>query len=238
MTRAAAIDQVLVGQPVPFGPNGEPSGIDKRPVVGPVAVTVTGLGGDGQGDRRHHGGAEKAVHHYPRDHYAVWAQEWPALAPRLTAPGAFGENLSTRGLTEAEVCIGDVFRLGSAVVQTSQARQPCWRLNVRFASRRMARAVQESGRTGWYYRVLEKGEVAPGDRLELLERPQPQWPLARLLDVLYRDRMNREALAAMAVLPELADSWRSLAARRLARGAVEDWRGRLAGPGGAAGDDR
>jgi len=235
MNRAVTVDHVLVGQPVPFGPNGEPSAIDKRPVPGPVPVTATGLGGDGQGDRRHHGGAEKAVHQYPRDHYAAWAAKDPTLAPRLQAPGAFGENVSAQGLTEDGVCIGDVFRLGSAVVQVSQARQPCWRLNVRFATRRMARAVQATGRTGWYYRVLEPGELSPGDALALLERPRPEWPLSRLLDVLYRDRLNREALAAMAALPELAESWRSLAARRLERGEVEDWQRRLTTPQGDAG---
>jgi len=224
------VDTVLIARPRAFGPNGEPSGIDKRPAQGPVRVTRTGLAGDGQGDRRHHGGAEKAVHHYPFEHYAAWRAETPAPAPRLATPGAFGENLSTRGLTEREVCIGDVWRLGSAVVQVSQGRQPCWRLNVRFDDTGMARRVQASGRTGWYYRVLAAGAVAAGDALVLLERPQPAWPLARVLEVLYRDTLNREALAVIAAMPELATSWRELAERRLARGRVEDWSRRLTTP--------
>ncbi len=226
----AVVESVLVAQPVPFGPNGEPSGIDKQPVDGPVAVRETGLAGDGQGDTRRHGGPEKAVHHYPRDHYAAWAAEHPAFAARLAAPGAFGENLSTHGLTEATVCVGDVFRLGDARLQVAQGRQPCWRLNVRFGWAGMAKAVQQSGRTGWYYRVLTPGTFAAGDRLVLADRPNPDWPLARILDVLYRDTMNREALAGIAALSDLAESWRALARRRLDRGAVEDWEPRLSTP--------
>lgn len=230
MTRAVAIDHVLVGQPRAFGPNGEPSGIDKRPLDQPVRIEATGLVGDGQGDTKRHGGREKAVHHYPRDHYAAWRRDHPQLGARLEAPGAFGENLSTRGLTEDAVCIGDIFRLGRALVQVAQGRQPCWRLNVRFGDPRMALYVQQTGRTGWYYRVLEPGEVAPGETLVLVERPQPAWPLSRLLYVLYRDSLNRQALEGIAAIPDLAESWRRLASRRLERGDVEDWNARLRTP--------
>jgi MOSC domain-containing protein YiiM len=224
------VDHVLTGRSVPFGPNGESSGIDKQCADGPVRLMPDGLAGDAQGDTRHHGGPEKAVHHYPRDHYPVWRAEYPQLVPRLSAPGAFGENISTEGASEADVCVGDVLRLGTALVQVSQGRQPCWRLNVRFEASKMARWVQQSGRTGWYYRVLEPGEVAAGDFLRLSERPCPEWPLSRIVDVLYRDTLNREALAAMSALPELAESWRTLAARRLERHAVEDWSHRVSTP--------
>jgi MOSC domain-containing protein YiiM len=230
MTTAVTVDALLVGRPVAFGPNGEPSGIHKTPCDGPVQLTHTGLAGDGQGDTKRHGGPEKALHHYPADHYAAWRAELPDLRPQLAQAGAFGENLSTTGLDERGVCIGDQFDLGTARVQIAQGRQPCWRLNVRFGRRDMARRVQMTGRTGWYYRVLTAGVVAPGDRLILVQRPNPAWPLARLLDVLYRDTLNVEALAAIAELPDLADSWRELARRRLARQEVEDWAPRLTTP--------
>jgi MOSC domain-containing protein YiiM len=129
------------------------------------------------------------------------------------------------------VCIGDVFDLGTARVQVAQGRQPCWRLNVRFGKKDMARRVQATGRTGWYYRVLTPGIVSPGDRLLLVHRPNPSWPLTRLLDILYRDTFNAEALAAVKELPELAESWRGLARSRLARQDVEDWTRRLTTPG-------
>jgi MOSC domain-containing protein YiiM len=229
MTVDLTVDAVLVGRPVAFGPNGEPSGIHKTPCAGPVFVAETGLAGDGQGDTKRHGGPEKALHHYPMEHYAAWRQEMPELASLVPQPGGFGENLATTGLDEAGVCIGDVFDLGTARVQVAQGRQPCWRLNVRFGRKDMARRVQATARTGWYYRVLVQGEVAPGDRFLLVHRPNPAWPLARLLDILYRDTLNAQALAAMAELPDLAKSWRALARRRLASRAVEDWSARLGG---------
>ncbi|SDC99446.1 MOSC domain-containing protein YiiM [Cupriavidus sp. YR651] len=228
-----AIDAVLAGKVRPYGPKGLPSGIDKTEVHDAVRVTTIGLAIDEQGDPKHHGGPEKALHHYARDHYAHWQTELSAYADAaidvLARPGAFGENLSTRGLTEADVCVGDRFRLGTALVEVSQARQPCWKLNHRFGYAGMSRAVQNSQRTGWYYRVLEEGEVRRGDRLILLARPCPQWSLQRLLRVLYVDRLDYAALAEMAELPVLAESWRKLARQRVARREVEDMEKRLSG---------
>jgi MOSC domain-containing protein YiiM len=214
---------------LPLGPRAAPSGIDKSATPAPWRVTRTGLDGDRQGDLVNHGGAEKALHHYPRDHYARWIEEEPALAAALAAAPAFGENISTFGLVEDDVCIGDIFALGAARVQVSQGRQPCWKLNARFARSDMARRVQESGRSGWYYRVLREGLVQPGDRLERIERPLPDWPLSRLNALLYRRTLDFDALERMTQLPELAASWRDLAARRLARREVEDWSSRLEG---------
>ncbi len=97
---------------------------------------------------------------------------------RLPVPSA--KNLSSAGLTEADVCLGDRFALGTAVVEVSQLRQPCWKLSDRFGVRELARRVQETGRTGWYYRVLQPGSVAAGDLLTLQARPYPQWTLSRL----------------------------------------------------------
>ncbi|CAG9182384.1 MOSC domain-containing protein [Cupriavidus pinatubonensis] len=227
------IDTVLIGQVRPFGPRGIPSGIDKRPLTEAVAVTTLGLAGDGQGDPKHHGGPEKALHHYAFDHYPAWRAELADISTQasavLWAPGAFGENLSSSGLTEADVCIGDRFRLGTALVEVSQARQPCWKLNHRFGHAGISRAVQESLRTGWYYRVIEEGELRAGDALTLVSRPYPDWSLARLLRVLYVERLDFTALAEMAELPPLAESWRKLARQRVARHEVEDMEKRLAG---------
>jgi MOSC domain-containing protein YiiM len=227
----ALVRAVLVGGLAPLGR--VVSGIDKRPVEGPVAVRRDGLAGDAHGNTASHGGPEKAVHHYPFDHYASWRQEMPALADRLERAGAFGENLSTEGITEAGVCIGDVFRLGSALVQVGQGRQPCWRLNERFGERTMARRVQDTGRTGWYYRVLEEGEVAAGDALALVDRPALGWTLSRIQHLLYRDTLDLDELARLAEVPQLGPSWRTLVRRRLERRAVEDWSRRLDTPADA-----
>ncbi|MEO3429311.1 MOSC domain-containing protein [Pelagibius sp. CAU 1746] len=225
-----SIVAALVGKLAPLGRRGVASGILKRPVSGAVEVARSGLEGDEQGDRKHHGGPEKAVHHYALDHYPAWRAECPGIAGHLAAPGAFGENISTRGITEADVCIGDVYRLGTATVQVTQARQPCWRLNERFGLPTMARRVQESGRTGWYYRVLDEGRVGPGDGFALVDRCAEDWPLARILQVLYHDTLDRDLLRQLAELSPLAPSWRGLARRRLERHSVEDWSRRLDTP--------
>lgn len=232
---AAVVTHVLAGAAAPYGPGGEPSAIDKRPIAGCVHVGALGVAGDEQADTRHHGGVDKALHHYPAEHYANWRDDLPQVPPDRWRPGGFGENLSTNGLTEAAVCVGDVFRLGEALLQVSQARQPCWKLNLRFGLEDMARRVQASGRTGWYYRVLEPGDIAAGAVLKLIDRPHPQWPLKRLLHQLYADPMNRAALDAMSALEVLASSWRKLATERLAAGRVEDWSRRLDTPAAGTG---
>ncbi|KQK28856.1 hypothetical protein ARD30_05885 [Bosea thiooxidans] len=220
---------LLIGPARPLGPRGVPSGIAKSRVSGAVALSETGFQGDVQGDPVRHGGPEKAVHHYPFEHYACWAREL-GPHPLLAAPGAFGENIATIGLTEEDVAIGDVFELGTAIVEVSQGRQPCWKLNERFGRASMARDVQSTGRTGWYYRVLRVGAVAPDDRLRLVERTSPGWTIARIRHAFYVDTLNREELAGIAALERLAAGWRAHAARRLEKRRVEDWTARLDTP--------
>jgi MOSC domain-containing protein YiiM len=223
------IEEVRIGEVKPLGPQGVPSAIDKMPVGGPVALSETGLKGDRHGDTRHHGGPEKAVHLYPRDHYSAWRRELPDLEERFVA-GAFGENLVVGGITEADVCIGDIFRAGSSLIEITQGRQPCWRLNLRFECSGMARRVQVSGRTGWYFRVIETGRLEAGAKLALSRRPCPEWTLERVHELLYRDTLNRDALARFAALPALSPSWQRLAQRRLERQAVESWSNRVETP--------
>jgi len=223
------IDALLAGAVQPLGATGHLSGIAKLPVQRALRLGVNGFEGDGQADARH-GGPDKAVHHYASEHYPHWIGALGAQ-PVLQQPGAFGENLSTRGMNEENVCIGDVFRLGAAVVEVTQTRQPCWKLNTRFNHATMALDVQRSGKTGWYYRVLETGLVAPGDPMRLLERPHAAWPLARILEALYLRTADAEMLAQLAQLAALPVRWRELFARRLATGTVEDWSERLQGAG-------
>ncbi|MFC3169826.1 MOSC domain-containing protein [Paracoccus fontiphilus] len=219
----------LLTGPVPPLPGTDArSAIAKFPVAGSLALTRDGFEGDAQADRRVHGGPEKAVHHYPFDHYAAWRQDLGAL-PLLDEPGAFGENISVSGPTEDDVAVGDIFRLGSALVQVSQGRQPCWKLNHRFGIPDMARRVQATGRIGWYYRVLEPGKVRQGDDLHRIDRLAPDWTLRRLWRAMYVDRLNRAELEGIAALEVLADGWRRHAVRRLDSGRVEDWRPRLEG---------
>lgn len=219
---------LLTGLAKPLPGSEALSGIAKAPVERPLRLGTNGFEGDEQADRRVHGGPEKAVHHYPFDHYPVWRTELGFL-PVLQRAGGFGENISATGPTEASVAVGDIFRLGTALIQVSQGRQPCWKLNRRFEVLDMARRVQRTGRTGWYYRVLQPGTVEPQDRLDLIDRLAPDWTLHRLWHALYVDRLNRQELTGIAALDVLAEGWRKYAARRLDSGKVEDWNRRLDG---------
>ncbi|GIZ13867.1 MOSC domain-containing protein [Pseudomonas sp. NCCP-436] len=222
------LDTLLTGRAVSFTRPGSRSAIAKQPRDEALALSANGLAGDEQGDLRVHGGVEKAVHHYPQEHYARWIEEL-GEHPLLGQPGAFGENFSTTGWTEADVCLGDCIRVGTALLQVSQGRMPCWKLNDRFGVAKLALRVQQSGRTGWYYRVLEEGVVRAGDRLQLVERRHPDWSLARLAGVLFDSRIDPELLRECLQLP-LVPSWKRYLARRLESGCIEDWSPRLDGP--------
>ena len=201
----------------------EPSAIGKLPVADAVAVDAMGLVGDEQADRTVHGGIDKAIHHYPADHYDWWRGHL-GDAPLLDAPGAFGENISTTGLDETSVFLGDRFRLGTALVEVSQARQPCWKLDHRFGIKGVMAQVVKTRRTGWYYRVLEAGEVCAGDSLELVERPYPDWPLASLFGLLIGgEARDRPAdLRALREVPVLAETWKVRRAKLAEQYGVDD----------------
>ncbi|MFI8736479.1 MOSC domain-containing protein [Ectopseudomonas toyotomiensis] len=221
------LDALLTGRAQPFTRPGSRSGIAKVPRQEALAVTTLGLAGDERGDLRVHGGVEKAIHHYPREHYAAWLAEL-GEHPMLMQPGAFGENFSTTGWTEDDVCLGDLIRAGSALLQVSQGRMPCWKLSDRFGVANLALRVQQSGRTGWYYRVLQEGVVGVGDRLQVVERIHADWPLSRLSAVLFDKRVEPELLRECLALP-LVPSWRRTLERRLEKAEVEDWAPRLQG---------
>lgn len=146
-------------------PGGKRSAIGKRPVDGPVRVGRLGLNGDTQVDKRHHGGPEMAVHLFPLDHHKFWTEHL-AGHPLLADPGAFGGNVAIRGLDETQIRIGERCRLGSAVIEVSQPRMPCATIERRFERKGMVAAIMETGRCGWYFRVVEEGEAQAGDTLE------------------------------------------------------------------------
>ena len=208
---------VLIGKATPFRGADEPSAIAKLPREGPVVVGPLGLAGDEQADRENHGGHDKAMLHYAADHYPFW-REMLGDHPLLERAGAFGENISALGLTETGVCIGDRFRLGTALVEVSHGRKPCWKLAHRFAVPAMVAQVVGTRRAGWYYRVIEPGQVAAGDAMSLLDRPQPEWTVARVFGLLVGGDHKREpeALRTLAALDVLAEAWRKIARERLA----------------------
>lgn len=221
------VTAVLRGRAVPYSRPGSRSAIEKQAVQGAVAVDENGVAGDEQGDTRLHGGPDKAVHHYPLDHYPAWRDALGALPP-LDGPGAFGENISSTGIVESRLCWGDQVRMGSVLLEVAQTRQPCWKLNTRFGVPDMALRVQRTGRTGWYYRVIEPGAVQAGDTITLVTRPHPEWTLARVIEVLYHRPLDVALLNGLAAL-RLPPSWQRLVAHRLEHGALEDWSARTGG---------
>lgn len=224
------ISAVLTGGIGDFAPGGRRSAIHKSPAEGPLAVSAAGVANDEHGDPVNHGGPDRAVHHYSFDNYAFWRSAYPDQAERFTTPGFFGENLTSRGFAEPDVCVGDLYRIGRSLLQVSQARQPCWKLAFRSGIPDFALRVQQEGRTGWFYRVLEAGEIAAGEEMTLLERPHPDWNLKRLLEAMYVRPLDRRELEGMVSLAELTESWREIAAHRLESGRVESWDSRVTLP--------
>ena len=143
------------------------TGIFKEPVRGPVLVTALNLAGDQQADLTVHGGIEKAVYEYPAEHYQYWRRELPDLA---FSWGKFGENLTTERLAEDTLCIGDRLRVGSAVLSVTQPRMPCYKLALRFERDDMIKRFLISGRSGFYFSVIEPGKVSAGSEVEILRR--------------------------------------------------------------------
>lgn len=204
---------LLAGQVLPFG-RGEGSAIAKTPLDGPVEIGVLGIVGDEQADQRHHGGPDKALHHYPFDHYARWADLAPDH-PLLSAPGAFGENLSTLGLDETTACLGDRFRLGRALIEISQAREPCWKQGDRMAWTTLPKIMVREGRSGWYCRVIEAGTAQAGDLLTLVDRPYPAWSVRRVFDLIIGGKHIDDliGLKELSENPVLFSGWRDKARR-------------------------
>lgn len=229
MDRGVVIRQLRIGSLKTLADTDTLTGIYKQEVDS-AYLNTNGLSDDHQGDKRHHGGPGKALHHFASDHYSGLRRALPEPASGHCQPGAFGENLVTEGFTETDVCAGDIFTLGEAIIQVSQPRQPCWRLNQRFGIPDMSQRLQSSLRTGWYYRVLQPGQISQGDTLILDQRPNPAWSLSRLLSLLYDSTLERAALEEMAELEQLSPNLRGLAQKRLETGKVEDWEGRLFGP--------
>jgi MOSC domain-containing protein YiiM len=188
------------------------TGIFKDAVPGPVALRGHHLDGDAQADLRVHGGADKAVYGYPSEHYGFWC-DW--LGVDALPFGAFGENLTTEGLREADVCIGDRFRIGGAVLEVSQPRIPCHKLALRHGRADLPKHFLASGRSGFYFRILAAGMLAAGDAIERV------WADPRALSVAEVQRLARAVedpaqIRRAAEHPALAEVWREDLRKRLA----------------------
>jgi MOSC domain-containing protein YiiM len=208
------IISVNVGLPRLVLRNGEPvsTGIFKEPVNGRVTLRTLNLDGDRQSDLSVHGGPFKAVYLYPSEHYDFWKQE----LPDMDLPwGVFGENLTTTGLLETEVHIGDRFRTGTAELMVTQPRMPCYKLGIRFGRADIIKRFLVSERTGFYFSVLKEGEVGAGDEIELLERNTSGVRVVDVTRLYSSDKENVDLLRRAIATEALPDSWREYFRKRL-----------------------
>lgn len=199
---------VNVSQPKEVSYNGEriKTGIFKEPVSGRAMMRRLNLDGDGQGDLSVHGGIHKAVYVYPMEHYDYWKRE---LGRDDLTYGKFGENLTVEGMLEETVHIGDVFRIGEALVEVSQPRVPCFKLGIKMGNPQIVKPFLASERVGFYVRVLEEGEVGAGDTIKRTKAGDGGMTVKEIVHLRHFDNANTEDAERAANLPALTPSWRN-----------------------------
>ena len=180
--------------------------IFKEPVAGVVAVRELNLAGDQQADLTVHGGSEKAVYAYPAEHYEYWRKQ---LSDVSLSWGAFGENLTTAGLWEDTLCIGDILRVGSAVLQITQPRMPCYKLQLRFNRDDIIRRFLVSGRSGFYFSVIDPGDVDAGSKVEVLDRDPHGVTVTDIVSLYLGHRRDPELLRRAMNVTSLSENWKT-----------------------------
>jgi MOSC domain-containing protein YiiM len=189
------------------------TGIFKQPVPGPIRVGRLNLLGDKQADLSVHGGPYKAVYGYPAEHYVYWRSELGEGLPW----GIFGENLTTEGLHEKDVWIGDRYRVGTAELTVTQPRVPCYKLGIRFGRPEMVKRFLNSRRSGFYFAVAEEGELKVGDSIELVAREANSLTVADINNLYAFEKNDREMVQRAVQLKALPDTWRSYFREQLQR---------------------
>ncbi|KEA53036.1 MULTISPECIES: 6-hydroxyaminopurine reductase [Mangrovibacter] len=208
-------------------PGSRPSAIAKYQREGELLLTPLGLEGDSQAEVGIHGGPDRALCHYPREHYEAWAQSFPEQAG-VFAPPALGENLSTTGLTERNVHIGDIFCWGDTLIQVTQPRSPCFKLNFHFGISDFSRQIQETGRCGWLYRVVSPGKVYTDKPLELVSRVS-DISVYQAAAIAWHMPFDDEQYHLLLSAAGLSASWTNTLQKRRLTGKIEDFSRRLWG---------
>lgn len=207
---------VNVGRPRAVMQDGEAvlTGIFKDPVKGRVTLRTLNLDGDGQADLSVHGGPTKAVYVYPSEHYDYWKRELPGIELPW---GMFGENFTTVGLLESQLNIGDKFHVGSATVTVTEPRMPCYKLGIKFGRPDIVKKFLASERTGFYFRVLEEGEVGADDGIRLIERNNDGLRVSDVTSLYTHEKANLGLLRRAIKVEALPESWKSYFQHRLAK---------------------
>jgi MOSC domain-containing protein YiiM len=202
-----ALISIQVGMPrsVPQGGQGVSTGIFKSPVAGRVRMRSLNLDGDQQADLTVHGGRDKAVYAYPSEHYPFWKKELPGVDLPW---GSLGENFTTEGLLESNVCLGDRLTIGTAEVVVTQPRLPCFKLNLKFGREDMVQRFLASHRSGFYLRVLREGEVGAGDEIQIAHRDENRVSISDTLRLYLRESDSSELRERALRVEYLPPSWR------------------------------
>ena len=219
MTRIGALQSVQVGTPHHYGAAGArdapgrpwETSFFRAPSAAPRWLYTTHLGGNAQADTKNHGKPDQAVLLYAAAHYPRWRAE---LGRPEIGPGGFAENFTVDGLTEETACIGDTYAIGEARIQVTGPRYPCWKIERRWGIAGLTGRVAETGRTGWYCRVVREGLVEPGLPVALVERPYPAWTVALVNGFGHSRNSDVETAEALAACPLLTEFWRRLVVRR------------------------
>lgn len=200
---------IHVGRPTHHQIEGEDwyTGYVKEPALDRVWVGAENLEGDGQANLRVHGGPDRAVLGYSADHYDLWRAE---LAPLALPFGAFGENLTIAGCSEESTCLGDILQIGEAILQVSQPRRPCWKIDKRWGRTDLAAAIRANLRSGWYLRVLQQGYLEAGLPVALVERPYPEWTIARAHQAMTDQAADPVTARRLGACPALSADWRTM----------------------------
>lgn len=193
------------GRQVPHNGQVVGTGIFKEPVQGRVIARRLGLAGDKQVDLRYHGGEHKAIYAYPHEHYATWARE---LGRDDFTFGQFGENLTTEGLLETTVHLGDRFRVGEALLEVTQPRVPCFKLGIKMGDPEFVKTFLKSMRSGLYLRVLEEGEIGAGDAIERIAVGPERISIHALYHLRFRDPLNKAEIQRTLGVEALSKEWR------------------------------
>ncbi len=219
ITTIGTLQSIQVGTPHHYGTEGT-ANVLERPYNSSFVRTpdmqsrwlyITHLEGNEQADKKNHGTLNQAVLLYAASHYPVWQAE---LGKRQIGPGGFGENFTVTGLSEETACIGDIYALGEARIQVTGPRYPCTKIEKRWCMAGLTNRVAATGRTGWYCRVLQKGEVQPDMPIALIERPYPQWTVALVNDFGHNRNADIELARELAACPLLPEFWQELVVER------------------------
>ncbi|OUR75809.1 MOSC domain-containing protein [Colwellia psychrerythraea] len=199
--------------------------IDKQPINTSLYLSFGGLAGDECADKLHHGGLERALHQYPAEHYAYWQEKYNT--DNAWQAAGMGENISSIGMTEQTVYLGDRYQWGEAIIEVSQPRSPCFKLNKRWGIENLSVDMQDVSRSGWLYRVIQPGMVSVNEPLELIDRVANAMTITAVCETFFGDPLNNEKLLVLKKQSRLSDSWMEKIVRRLASNEVENWNFRL-----------